>query len=145
MPVTETPLEFRRRLAERWPDGDPDLELVTAAYMRRRYGEVTPSEEELLSLRAGWQRLRHVIKGPSMLATGLESGRTAVAAAMTSPEHERPERPYPREERATRWPETERVPWRPTGVTLLVISVSLPALVIITFLVILAIASGRLG
>jgi hypothetical protein len=86
-----------------------------------------------------------VIKGPSLLAAGLESGRTAMAAAMTSPEHERPERPYPRGERATRWTDAERAPWRPTGVTLLVISFSLPALVIVTFLVILAIASGRLG
>jgi hypothetical protein len=145
MPSTATPLEIRSRLADRWPEGAPEFELVTAAYMRRRYGDITPGEEELSSLRTGWQRLRHIIKGPSKLAAGLESGRTAMAAAMPSPEHERPERPYPRDERATRWTEAERLPWRPTGVTLLVLSFSLPALVIIGFLVILAIASGRLG
>jgi hypothetical protein len=145
MPSTATPLEFSSRLAERWPEGAPEFGFLTALYMRRRYGEATPTEEELSSLRAGWQRLRHVIKGPSMLAAGLESGRAVMAAAMAAPEHERPERPYPRDERATRWTEAERVPWRPTGVTLLVLSFSLPALVIITFLVILAIASGRLG
>ena len=82
---------------------------------------------------------------PSPVASRLERGRASLAAAMRAPEHERPERTHPRDPRATRWTEAERAPWRPTGLTLLVISFSLPVLVIVGFLVILAIASGRLG
>jgi hypothetical protein len=145
MPSTSTPLEFQARITDRWPEGAPEIDLVTAAYVRRRYGDLLPGQDEISAVRAGWQRLRHVIKGPSMIAVGLQSGRTSLAAAMSAPEHERPERPYPRDERASPWTESERVPWRPTGVTLLVISIALPAFVIIGFLLILAIASGRLG
>lgn len=145
MPSVSTPLEFQARLTDRWPDGAREFDLVTAAYVRRRYGDVVPGPEEMSSLRAGWQRLRHLMKGPSIVGARLESTRASLAAAMTAPEHERPERPYPRDERASTWTEAERAPWRPTGVTLLILSLSLPGLVIIAFLVILAIASGRLG
>jgi Domain of unknown function (DUF4129) len=145
MPSASTPLEFQARLADRWPEGAQEFDLLTAAYVRRRYGDVSPGPDEVASLRAGWQRLRHVMKARSIVAAGLESGRASLAATMTSPEHERPERPYPRDERASQWTEDERVPWRPTGVTLVVLSFALPVLVIIGFLVILAIASGRLS
>jgi hypothetical protein len=145
MQSTATPLEFQNRLVDRWPDGAQDIDSLTAAYMRRRYGEVDPPQLELASLAAAWQRLRHIIHGPGRVASRLESGRASLAAAMRSPEHERPERPFPRDQRASRWTEDERAPWRPTGLALLALSVALPVLVVVTFLVILAVASGRLG
>jgi hypothetical protein len=145
MQSTSTPLEFQARLADRWPEGAGEIDLVTAAYVRRRYGEVDPAPGELPSLVVAWQRLRHVIRGPGPVASRLERGRASLGAAMRPPEHERPERTHPRDPRATRWTEAERSPWRPTGVTLMVLSVALPVLVILGFLVILAIASGRLG
>lgn len=145
MHSTATPLEFQARLADRWPAGEHEIDVVTEAYVRRRYGEEEPLPPELVALTAAWHRLRHVIHGPGPLASRLENGRASLAAALRSPEHERPERPYPRDQRATRWTDDERAPWRPTGVALVIVSVALPALVIVTFLVILAVASGRLG
>jgi hypothetical protein len=145
MQSSSTPLEFQSRLADRWPQGAGEIDLLTATYMRRRYGELDPVQGELASLAAAWQRLRHIIKGPSRAAARLERGRASLAAARRAPEHERPERPFPRDRRATRWTETERTPWRPSGIPLLVLSFALPALVIVGFLVILLIAGGRLG
>lgn len=145
LPTTSTPLEFLARLTERWPEGTREFDLITQAYMRRRYGEATPEPGEVTGLRANWQRLRHTLKGPGRVATRLERGRVSLAGVMAVPQHEQPMRPFPRYERAGRPVADEQARWRPTGITLAVLSFSLPALVIITFLVILAIASGRLG
>jgi hypothetical protein len=145
MPSTSTPLEFRATLAERWPQAGAEVEFVTAAYVRRRYGDLAPEPDETASLAAAWQRLRHIIRGPGRVASRLERSRASLAAAMQVPEHERPQGPYARDQRAMRWTQDERAQWRPTGITLLVLSFGLPVLVILAFLMILLVAGGRLG
>ena len=142
---TDTPDEFNRRLAGRWPGGSADFALATAMYVRRRYGDVLPAAEDLASLHGGWQRLRHEMRGPARGSAGIALGRAALASMMTSPEHERPQRPFPRDARPARRAEGDKSVWRPTGPALVIISLALPVLVIVGFLVILAIASGRLG
>ena len=142
---TDTPDEFSRRLAARWPDGTPDIALLTALYVRRRYSDTQLAAESLVSLQGSWQRLRHEMRGPSRRAAGIARGRAALAGMMTSPEHARPQRPFPREARPGRRSDEDEVTWRPTGTALVLLSLALPVLVIVAFLVILAVASGRLG
>jgi hypothetical protein len=143
-PATTTPEEFLERLSQRWPDGRPELEVMTAAYVTRRYGELPIDAARQATVGAAWQRLRGVMRSPSMMAQAAEAGKQAVVKAAAEPVHERPSRPFPREgSRPPLHPEAE--PWRPTGLLLAVISFAAPLLVLLVFLVILAIASGHLG
>jgi hypothetical protein len=57
-----TPVEFRLRLRDRWPEGDEDFAALTDAYMARRYGEVGPDQIEMHELRTRWQRLRQLMR-----------------------------------------------------------------------------------
>lgn len=63
-PPAATPLEFQRALTHEWPDGAGDFAAVTEAYMRRRYGEMPSSPEEIAGLRRRWQHLRTVMRRP---------------------------------------------------------------------------------
>jgi len=55
---SQTPYEYRQTLAELWPEGRAESDLITQAYVRVRYGELPESAEELQALRRAWERLR---------------------------------------------------------------------------------------
>jgi hypothetical protein len=56
--AAQTPHEYRHTLAELWPDGRAESDLITQAYVRVRYGELPESDEELVELRRAWEHLR---------------------------------------------------------------------------------------
>jgi hypothetical protein len=53
----ETPYEFRQRLDEREPVVEPQLEAITEAYARVRYGGDQPDYEEVVAVRGQWSEL----------------------------------------------------------------------------------------
>lgn len=54
---SETPYEYLADLTEVWPEGTLEAELITAAYVRVRYGELPESQEEVDEIVAAWRRL----------------------------------------------------------------------------------------
>src|SRR5690606_28765907 len=54
----QTPYEYRQTLAELWPQGQAESDLITQAYVRVRYGELPESAEELQALQRAWEHLR---------------------------------------------------------------------------------------
>lgn len=53
----ETPFEYLATLGRAWPEGTAEAQLLTAAYVRVRYGEVPETHEELAALKDAWRRL----------------------------------------------------------------------------------------
>ncbi len=139
-----TPAEFQVHLMERWPGGADDFEAVTAAYMRRRYGDESIALDELAGLRSAWGRLRGLMKGPSPLAVALAHRQAEMAEAVAQARG-RPSRPFPKQTPVSQVLEGEREPWKPTGLVLVALSFALPVFVILGFLLILAVAAGRIG
>jgi hypothetical protein len=54
----ETPLEYRRALAQAFPGGEPAIERITQAYLGIRYGELPEMESELHEVRQAWEQIR---------------------------------------------------------------------------------------
>ncbi len=54
---TETPYEFLNTLAKAWPDNQQETRLITAAYVKVRYGELPETEQELEAIKAAWRTL----------------------------------------------------------------------------------------
>ncbi len=54
---SETPDEFCRRLSQHFPFAEPQLELITHAYIATRYGQSIPDETEIVRLRDAWGEL----------------------------------------------------------------------------------------
>lgn len=54
----QTPYEYLDVLAAAWPDLRPDLAVITDAYIRARYGQVSDTQEELDRIVACWERVR---------------------------------------------------------------------------------------
>lgn len=57
-PASVTPLEFTPRLALLFPDHLDELEEITGAYVRVRYGEYPETMAEVESVQAAWERVR---------------------------------------------------------------------------------------
>lgn len=57
-PAAMTPLEFLPRIKEVLPQNGEDLNQITAAYVRVRYGEIPESAEEVEEVLAAWERIR---------------------------------------------------------------------------------------
>jgi hypothetical protein len=57
---SETPYEYLTTLAQAWPNGTREAELITRAYVRVRYGELPESEEEVVEVREAWERLEAI-------------------------------------------------------------------------------------
>ncbi|HWZ20945.1 MAG TPA: DUF4129 domain-containing protein, partial [Ktedonobacteraceae bacterium] len=53
----ETPYEFKQRLDEKVPLTEPQLELITEAYVITRYGSEVPDEAHLAQIRTNWIEL----------------------------------------------------------------------------------------
>ncbi|MDX1687864.1 MAG: DUF4129 domain-containing protein [Candidatus Promineifilaceae bacterium] len=56
----ETPYEYLTTLAEVWPEGTAETQLITQAYVNVRYGELPETQEELDEIRAAWGRLQEM-------------------------------------------------------------------------------------
>jgi Domain of unknown function (DUF4129) len=54
----ETPYEFQMRLNEHLPQVEPELGVVTEAYMEIRYGEVVPDVGEVVQAQRAWVNLQ---------------------------------------------------------------------------------------
>lgn len=61
---TVTPAEFQQRLEAWWPESADDFAAVTRAYIRRRYGDVTPDEAEIRRVREHWRNIRTAMRTP---------------------------------------------------------------------------------
>lgn len=57
---SQTPYEYRQTLAELWPGGQVESELITQAYVRVRYGELPEHASELQALHEAWEHLRRL-------------------------------------------------------------------------------------
>jgi hypothetical protein len=62
--VSETPYEYRDELGRAFPGLEPDVQVITEAYVAVRYGDVPESDEELNAVRLAWDRL-HSSPGPT--------------------------------------------------------------------------------
>lgn len=58
--AAQTPYEYLPTLAELWPEGRYESDVITQAYVRVRYGLLPETEEELAALRRAWDRLRRL-------------------------------------------------------------------------------------
>ncbi|HSO26843.1 MAG TPA: DUF4129 domain-containing protein, partial [Anaerolineales bacterium] len=58
-PEGKTPLEFLPILEEEFAGLGAELNVLTQAYVRVRYGELPESVEEVRQVEAAWERLRH--------------------------------------------------------------------------------------
>lgn len=59
---TTTPYEFLAELQAVWPMGQEEVALITAAYVRVRYGEVPETTAELDEIFRAWQQLEQKIR-----------------------------------------------------------------------------------
>jgi hypothetical protein len=57
-----TPLEFQPILGEMLPEAREDVRLITAAYLRVRYGEIPETTEEIEQVENAWEHVRLVGK-----------------------------------------------------------------------------------
>jgi len=57
-PPASTPLEFQPVLEDMLPDGQADVQLITAAYLRVRYGEIPETKEEINEVESAWENVR---------------------------------------------------------------------------------------
>ncbi len=54
-----TPWEYRKDLERLFPGMRPEIETVTSAYVRIRYGELPEEQDELMQVEQAWDRLRN--------------------------------------------------------------------------------------
>ncbi len=64
-PAARTPLEFLPSLENLFPTLKDELGVITAAYLRVRYGELPESRDEIAAVEDAWQRIAGV--GEAML------------------------------------------------------------------------------
>jgi hypothetical protein len=57
-PVAVTPLEFLPTLRQIFPEGESQVSLITNAYLRVRYGELSETAAEVEDIRQAWRWLR---------------------------------------------------------------------------------------
>jgi hypothetical protein len=57
-PLASTPLEFQPTLEDVLPDAKGDIGLITAAYLRVRYGEIPETNEEIEQVESAWEHVR---------------------------------------------------------------------------------------
>lgn len=57
---TQTPYEYLKTLNQAWPTGQAQIQLITRAYVRVRYGEVPETPAELEEIRTAWHTLEQM-------------------------------------------------------------------------------------
>jgi hypothetical protein len=73
-PVATTPLEFRPKVEELFPDHVRDVRAITGAYVRVRYGELPEREGQVAAIERAWERIH--LKGDEMAAEIKQMART---------------------------------------------------------------------
>lgn len=56
----ETPNEYRRSLGRAFPGGEPEIRLITDAYVAVRYGELPENADQLNAIRDAFERLKAI-------------------------------------------------------------------------------------
>lgn len=57
---SETPYEYRTTLAKAWPNNMVDINTITEAFVRVRYGEIPETQDEVNKIRSAWQKLEEL-------------------------------------------------------------------------------------
>lgn len=55
---SQTPLEYQKALSQKLPGKGPELQLITGAYVRARYGRNPETSEEFEAARAAWRKVK---------------------------------------------------------------------------------------
>lgn len=62
---SETPYEYLQTLTAVWPNHQKDVQLITRAYVKVRYGEFPESREEFEAIKQAWERVRETAEFPT--------------------------------------------------------------------------------
>ena len=62
-PRSLTPNEFLDRMYKLFPENGIDLEIITAAYIKVRYGELPETSKDVTEVFESWDRINHYGKG----------------------------------------------------------------------------------
>ncbi|MFN2264084.1 MAG: DUF4129 domain-containing protein [Anaerolineales bacterium] len=73
-PLASTPLEFQPVMEHLLPEGKEDVGLITAAYLRVRYGEIPETEAEIKQVETAWEHLRSIGREKKNEATKSKKG-----------------------------------------------------------------------
>lgn len=57
---SETPYEYRTTLVKAWPNNMVDINTITEAFVRVRYGEIPETQDEVNKIRSAWQKLEEL-------------------------------------------------------------------------------------
>ena len=72
--VGQTPLEFLPELGELFTDLNSDLEVITDAYIKIRYGNYPENQDEVEAVESSWQRI--ATEGKRIKRTGRHKLKT---------------------------------------------------------------------
>ena len=56
--TSETPYEYLKTLVNLWPNHQQDVQLITRAYVKVRYGEFPETREEFEAIKMAWERVK---------------------------------------------------------------------------------------
>ncbi len=56
--ASETPYEYLHTLLKLWPDRRQEVQLITRAYVKIRYGELPENKQEFEAIKAAWERVK---------------------------------------------------------------------------------------
>lgn len=61
---SETPFEYLKTLIQLWPNHKAEVQLITRAYVRVRYGEFPETKQEFEAIKQAWERVRETAVSP---------------------------------------------------------------------------------
>ena len=56
--AAETPYEYLKTLIKLWPDHKKEVQLITRAYVKVRYGEFPETKEEFEAIKSAWEQVK---------------------------------------------------------------------------------------
>ena len=56
--ASETPYEYLKTLFQLWPEHRQEVQLITRAYVKIRYGEFPETKEEFEAIIVAWERVK---------------------------------------------------------------------------------------
>jgi hypothetical protein len=74
-PASKTPLEFLPEIGELFPAYISDLDLLTQAYVKIRYGELPETQKEVAAIETAWERIKE--EGERLKRSGVGALKTA--------------------------------------------------------------------
>lgn len=64
--VSETPYEYLKTLVKLWPERKHEVQLITRAYVKVRYGEFPETREEFEAIKSAWEQVQKTAVLPAM-------------------------------------------------------------------------------